>query len=56
MAIKQMMGREALGEFAPQFAQFHDNVLFGKVWSREDQLSHFRDRSLITVAALMAQA
>lgn len=45
-------GRDALGEFAPQFAHFNDDILFGEVWSREERLS-LRDRSLITVAALM---
>ena len=54
MAIKQTAGRDALGEFAPQFAQLNDDILFGEVWSREEQLS-LRDRSLVTVVALMAQ-
>ena len=54
MAIKQTAGREALGEFAPKFAELNDDVLFGKVWSREDKLS-LRDRSMVTVVALMAQ-
>ncbi len=54
MAIKQTAGRDALGEFAPKFAELNDDVLFGEVWSREDKLS-LRDRSLITVVALMAQ-
>lgn len=54
MAVKQTAGREALGEFAPKFAQLNDDVLFGEVWSREEQLS-LRDRSLVTVTALMAQ-
>ena len=54
MAVKQTAGREALGEFAPKFAQLNDDVLFGQVWSREDKLS-LRDRSLVTVVALMAQ-
>ena len=54
MAVKQTAGREALGEFAPKFAQLNDDVLFGEVWSREDALS-LRDRSLVTVTALMAQ-
>ena len=49
---KQTAGRNALGEFAPKFAQLNDDVLFGEVWSREDKLSA-RDRSLVTVAALM---
>ena len=47
-------GRDTLGEFAPKFAQLNDDVLFGEVWSREDKLSA-RDRSMVTVTALMAQ-
>ncbi len=54
MAVKQTAGRDSLGEFAPKFAQLNDDVLFGEVWSREDKLS-LRDRSLVTVVALMAQ-
>ena len=54
MAIKQTAGRDGLGEFAPKFAQLNDDVLFGEVWSREEKLS-LRDRSLVTVTALMAQ-
>lgn len=54
MAIKQTAGRDALGEFAPKFAELNDDVLFGQVWSRENKLS-LRDRSLVTVTALMAQ-
>lgn len=54
MAVKQAAGRESMGEFAPKFAQLNDDVLFGEVWSREDKLS-LRDRSLVTVTALMAQ-
>ncbi len=54
MAVKQTAGRRDLGEFAPKFAQLNDDVLFGEVWSREDKLS-LRDRSLVTVVALMSQ-
>lgn len=54
MAVKQTAGRDSLGEFAPKFAELNDDVLFGEVWSREEQLS-LRDRSLVTVVALMAQ-
>lgn len=54
MAIKQTAGRDGLGEFAPKFTQLNDDVLFGEVWSREEKLS-LRDRSLVTVTALMAQ-
>lgn len=54
MAVKQTAGREALGEFAPKFAELNDDVLFGEVWSREQELS-LRDRSIVTVVSLMAQ-
>lgn len=46
-------GRDALGEFAPKFAELNDDVLFGQIWSREDKLSP-RDRSLVTVTALVS--
>lgn len=51
---KQTAGRDNLGDLAPKFAQLNDDVLFGEVWSREDKLSP-RDRSMITISALMAQ-
>ena len=54
MAVKQTAGRDSLGDFAPKFAQLNDDILFGEVWSREDKLS-LRDRSLLTVTALMSQ-
>ncbi|WP_136605354.1 carboxymuconolactone decarboxylase family protein [Paenibacillus dokdonensis] len=53
MAKKQTAGRDLLGEFAPKFAELNDDVLFGEVWSREQELSP-RDRSMITVSALIA--
>ena len=49
---KVTAGRDAMSKFAPKFAELNDDVLFGEVWSREERLSP-RDRSLITVAALM---
>lgn len=51
--VKQTAGREQLGDFAPQFAALNDDVLFGQVWSRTEQLG-LRDRSLITVTALVS--
>lgn len=51
---KQTAGRDQLGEFAPKFAELNDDVLFGEVWAREAELS-LRDRSIVTVTALMAQ-
>ena len=53
MAVKQTAGRDALGEFAPEFARLNDDVLFGEVWAREEKLC-LRDRSLVTVVALMS--
>jgi 4-carboxymuconolactone decarboxylase len=43
---------KALGDFAPKLVQLTEDVLFGDVWKRQE-LSK-RDRSLITVAALVA--
>lgn len=51
---KQTAGRNALGEFAPKFAELNDDVLFGEVWSREDKLS-LRDRSLVTICVFMGK-
>lgn len=51
---KQTAGRDNLGKLAPKFAELNDDVLFGEIWSREDKLS-LRDRSMITISALMAQ-
>lgn len=51
---KQTAGRDNLGDLAPLFAHLNDDILFGEVWSREDKLSP-RDRSMITISALMAQ-
>lgn len=31
--VKQTAGRDALGEFAPKFAELNDDVLFGAAWS-----------------------
>ena len=44
--------RKMLGDFAPKLAELTENVLFGDVWKREELTP--RDRSLITVAALIA--
>lgn len=52
--IIQTAGRDQLGEFAPQFAELNDDVLFGEVWSRTDRLG-LRDRSLVTITSLISQ-
>jgi len=54
MVKKQTAGRKNLGEFAPKFAELNDDVSFGEVWSREEQMS-LHDRSLITVSSLLTQ-
>lgn len=51
--IVQTAGRNALGEFAPEFAHFNDDVLFGENWNNND--IDVKTRSIITVVALMAQ-
>lgn len=51
--ITQTAGRNALGEFAPEFAHFNDDVLFGENWNNQD--IDVKTRSIITVVALMAQ-
>ena len=50
---KQTAGRNQLGDLAPKFAELNDDVLFGEIWSREQELSP-RDRSLATIAALFS--
>lgn len=52
--IKQTAGRQSLGEFAPEFAHLNDDILFGEVWNRQNELS-LHDRSLVTILSLMAQ-
>lgn len=50
--ITQTAGRNAFSEFAPQFAHFNDDVLFGENWNNKD--IDVKTRSIITVVALMA--
>lgn len=45
-------GQRAFGDDAPKLAELTDRVLFGDIWQRPDLAR--RDRSLITVAALVA--
>ena len=51
--IVQTAGRDALGNFAPEFAHYNDDVLFGENWNNQD--IDLKTRSIITVVALMAQ-
>jgi 4-carboxymuconolactone decarboxylase len=52
MAREPSPAQRAIGDVAPKLVQLTDEVLFGDVWARPG-LSP-RDRSLITVAALVA--
>lgn len=51
--IVQTAGRTQLGDFAPEFAHYNDDVLFGENWNNTDL--DLKTRSLLTVTALMAQ-
>ena len=50
--VVQTAGRNALGEFAPEFAHYNDDVLFGENWN--NGYIDLKTRSMITVVALMA--
>ena len=50
--IVQTAGKNALGEFAPEFAHYNDDVLFGENWNNED--IDLKTRCIITVVALMS--
>lgn len=53
MKIKQTAGRDSLGDFAPEFAELNDDVLFGRVWSG-DGLS-LKMRSILTITVLTSK-
>lgn len=50
--IIQTAGRAALEDFAPQFAYFNDDVLFGENWNNED--IDVKTRCIVTVVALIS--
>ena len=50
--IVQTAGRDRLGGFAPEFAHFNDDVLFGKNWNNGD--IDLKTRCIITVVALVS--
>ena len=43
-----------MGEFAPEFAHFNDDELFGENWNNED--IDLKTRCIITVVALMSSS
>ncbi len=50
--ITQTAGRDQLGGFAPDFAHFNDDILFGENWNNPD--IDLKTRCIITVVALMS--
>ena len=52
MAIQQTAGRDQLGAFAPDFAHYNDDILFGENWNNPD--IDLKTRCIVTVVALMA--
>ena len=51
--IKQTAGRDSLGEFAPEFAHYNDDILFGENWNNEK--IDIKTKCIITVVSLMSQ-
>lgn len=52
--IVQTAGQTQLGEFAPEFAEINDKVLFGNgVWN--DSTLSLHDRSMITISILLGK-
>lgn len=50
--IAQTAGRDQLGEFAPAFAHYNDDILFGENWN--DESIDRKTRCMITVVALVS--
>lgn len=50
--IVQTAGRDALGDFAPDFAHYNDDILFGENWNNTD--IDLKTRSLLTVTTLVS--
>lgn len=50
--IVQTAGKVQLGDFAPEFAHYNDDVLFGENWNNQD--IDLKTRCIVTMVALMA--
>ena len=48
----QTAGKVQLGNFAPEFAHFNDDILFGENWNNQD--IDLKTRSIITVVSLIS--
>ena len=51
--IVQTAGRTQLGDFAPEFAHFNDDVLFGENWNNQD--IDQKTRSIIVISVFMGR-
>ena len=51
--IVQTAGRDILGTFAPDFAHYNDDVLFGENWNNAD--IDRKTRCILTITALISQ-
>lgn len=50
--IVQTAGKLQLGDFAPEFAHYNDDVLFGENWNNQD--IDLKTRCIVTMVALMS--
>ena len=50
--IVQTVGKMQLGDFAPEFAHYNDDVLFGENWNNQD--IDLKTRCIVTMVALMS--
>ncbi len=51
--IVQTAGRDQLGNFAPEFAHFNDDILFGENWNNTD--IDLKTRSIIVISVFMGR-
>lgn len=51
--IVQTAGRNALGEFAPAFAHYNDDILFGENWN--DESIDLKTRSIVVISVFMGR-
>ena len=49
--IVQTAGRDQLGGFAPEFAHYNDDVLFGENWNNRD--IDLKTRCIVTLVAIL---
>jgi len=51
--IVQTSGRDQLGDFAPDFAHYNDDILFGENWNNPD--IDAKTRSIIVISVFMGR-